>query len=125
MVNYLPLGAESADLDELFGALSSSPRRTIIERLADGRRAAVGEIANEFLISLPAISRHLTVLERCGMLKRETQGRIHYISLDVRGLDASAHWIETTRGFWEARFDALSLLMSQRSNERARTRGAP
>ena len=124
MVKQTTRAGRNADLDSLFGALSDTTRRAIIERLADGRRAAVTEIAGDFAISLPAVSRHLKVLERCGMLRRERQGRTHYLSLDVRALDVSALWIESARGFWETRLDALSGLMSRRKRMAERVRGA-
>lgn len=100
MVNY-PI-----QLDAVFSALGDPTRRRIVERLAHSR-LTVGEIASEFSMSQPGISKHLKVLERSGLLNREIDGRVHHCRLDPRAMQAASGWIEEQRRFWEATFARL------------------
>jgi DNA-binding transcriptional ArsR family regulator len=102
MVNYLP-----AALDATFGALADPTRRAILARLARGE-AMVTELAEPFRVSLPAISKHVRVLESAGLLEREVDGRIHRCRLAVEPMKNAAAWIEQYRAFWELQFDALA-----------------
>ena len=97
----------SRQLDSVFGALSDATRRAILEELADGERT-VGELAEPFEISRPAISKHLRVLERAGLVQRTPEGRISRCTLDAAPLREAADWVEHYRDFWEERLDALS-----------------
>ena len=94
-------------LDSVFGALSDATRRAILEELAHGDRT-VGELAEPFAISRPAISKHLRVLERAGLVQRTPEGRINRCTLDAEPLREAADWVEHYRDFWEGRLDALS-----------------
>jgi len=93
-------------LDTVFSALSDPTRRRIVERLARSR-LTVGEIASEFSMSQPAVSKHLKVLERSGLLSREIEGRVHHCRLDPRAMQAASGWIDEQRRFWEAAFVRL------------------
>ncbi|HUA08457.1 MAG TPA: metalloregulator ArsR/SmtB family transcription factor [Candidatus Acidoferrales bacterium] len=93
-------------LDGVFGALSDPTRRRIVERLAQ-RRLTVGEIAAEFSMSQPAISKHLKVLERSGLLARRIEGRVHHCSLRPAAMRAASSWIDEQRRFWEESFAKL------------------
>ncbi|MGD0967604.1 MAG: metalloregulator ArsR/SmtB family transcription factor [Candidatus Aquilonibacter sp.] len=93
-------------LDGVFAALSDPTRRRIVERLARGR-LTVGEIASEFSVSQPAISKHLKVLERAGLLQRQIDGRVHHCRLDPKAMQDASTWIEEQRRFWEAAFSRL------------------
>ncbi len=95
-----------ARLDAVFTALADPTRRRIVARLARGS-ATVGEIAEPFAISLPAISKHLDVLGRAGLVQREREGRFQRCTLDARALDPAAELIARYRDFWE---DALERL---------------
>jgi DNA-binding transcriptional ArsR family regulator len=106
MVNHL-----SSELDSAFGALSDPTRRAILERLAQAE-ATVTELAEPFKISLPAISKHLRVLEEAGLLKREKDGRVHRIKLNVGPLKDAVKWLERYRQFWEIRLDSLAQHLS-------------
>jgi DNA-binding transcriptional ArsR family regulator len=101
MVNY-----SSAPLDATFGALADPTRRAILARLAQGE-ATVTELAEPFRVSLPAISKHLRVLESAGLLQREIDGRVHRCRLAAAPMKNAAAWIEQYRAFWESQFDAL------------------
>ena len=93
-------------LDLTFSAVADPTRRAILARLALGE-ASVGELAAPFAVSAPAISRHLKVLERAGLVAREKHGRVHRCRLDPGPMREAAAWIERTRRFWDQRFDAL------------------
>jgi DNA-binding transcriptional ArsR family regulator len=111
----------SEELDLVFGALADPTRRAIVERLTNGHRLAVTELAADFPISLNAVSKHLKVLERSGLLRREIEGRVHYCSLAPTALQTPAEWIRKNRKFWETRLDALGAFM----RDRTRTGAAP
>jgi DNA-binding transcriptional ArsR family regulator len=107
----------SEKLDEVFAALSDPTRRHIVERLARTEQLTAGAIAADFAISLPAISKHLKVLERCGLLRRKVVGREHHIRLNPRAMRAAADWLETQERFWNAGFDKLDDLLSRTSDK--------
>ncbi len=98
MVNYT--------LDAAFAALADATRRAILARLAEGD-ASVGALAAPFDMSLPAVSKHLKLLERAGLIRRERDGRVHRCRLDPDRLRATAAWLEHQRRAWEDRFYAL------------------
>ena len=94
-------------LDRTFAALSDPIRRAIVARLARGD-ATVGELARPFAVSRPAISKHLRVLEKAGLVRRTPEGRISRCELDAAPMREAADWVERYRVFWEGRLDALS-----------------
>ena len=93
-------------LDAAFMALADPTRRAIVARLARGD-ATVTELAEPFSISMPAISKHLKVLERSGLITRSRQAQTRPCHLEREPLDAALDWIETSRRAWNARFDKL------------------
>ena len=102
----------NANLDAVFSALGDTTRRRILERLSGGE-ATVSELAEPFHMTLPAVSKHLKVLERSGLLVREVDGRVHRMRLDPAGLRTAAQWVEHYRTFWEQQFDRLSLFLEK------------
>lgn len=94
-------------LDRVFGALSDPTRRAILARLSAGE-ATVGEIAEPFDVSRPAISKHLDVLERAGMVHRVKDGRVNRCQFDGEPLGEAAKWVATYRRYWEGQLDALA-----------------
>ena len=100
------MDAEKHPLDLLFSALSDPIRRAILARLAEGE-ATVGDLARPFSVSLPAISKHLRVLERAGLLERRIEGRVHRCRLQPRPLKDAVDWLAEYRQFWERQLDAL------------------
>ena len=94
-------------LDATFGALSDPTRRAIVERLTRGE-ASVGELAEPFDISLPAISKHLTVLEEAGLLTRTRDGRTRRCRLIEEPMREALEWIAGYGSFWEGQLDALA-----------------
>lgn len=96
----------SDTLDTIFAALSDPTRRAILEQLAKGE-ATVSELAEPFDMSLPAISKHLRILEEAGFLVRQKEGRVHRIQLNSKPLKDAIKWLEYYRNFWDARLDSL------------------
>jgi len=109
----------SAPLDRTLGALADPTRRAILARLVRGR-ARVTDLAEPFELSLNAVSKHLRVLERAGLLRREVRGREHLLSLEARPLREAAEWITAYQAFWEKRLDALDAFLRKRKRQRER-----
>lgn len=113
-------------LDATFAALADPTRRAILARLADGE-ASVAELAAPFAISQPAISKHLKVLERAGLVSRGIDAQRRPSRLEARPLAEANEWLERYRQYWEASFlqlDSLLLELQQRDRKRSARRGA-
>ena len=104
-------------LSLIFGALADPTRRAILARLADGE-ATVTELAAPFPISMPAISRHLKVLERAGLISRSRSGQHLSSALEAAPLQEATEWMERYRQFWEASFDRLEVHLRRATSER-------
>jgi DNA-binding transcriptional ArsR family regulator len=99
-------------LSETFAALASTTRRAILGRLADGA-ATVNELAAPFELTLPAVSKHIKVLERAGLVVRGQQAQYRPCALDAAPLEAVSAWAEQYRPVWEARFDRMDEYLRQ------------
>jgi DNA-binding transcriptional ArsR family regulator len=108
----------SAALDATFGALADPTRRAIVAHLSRTPQSSVGELARPFAISLPAISKHLRVLEEAGLVTRRKDGRIHRCRLVATPMETAAEWIERHRRFWEGQFDALERFLDGTTEEK-------
>ena len=97
--------SDDRQLDRLFRALGDRTRRALLARLAEAP-ATVTELAEPFAISLPAISRHIRVLEEAKLVAREVDGRVHHCSLDASALQTVDGWLRHYRRFWTANRDA-------------------
>lgn len=106
-------------LDHLFFALSDPTRRSILGRLAEEGQLMVTALAEPYDMSLPAISKHLRVLERAGLLVQKKGGRIRHCQLVAEPLQAAATWIDQYSQFWEAKFDSLADYLAQISEQSA------
>lgn len=93
-------------LDNVFKALSDPTRRAIVQRLSN-RPASVVDLASNFPMSLPAVSKHLKVLENAGLIRRTREGRTHWISLNPMPLKDAEAWVSQYRAFWEGSLDQL------------------
>jgi DNA-binding transcriptional ArsR family regulator len=93
-------------LDAAYAALADPTRRAILARLALGE-ATVGEIAQPFPISGPAVSRHLKVLEEAQLVTRRRDGQTHVLALNPLGLKSAQQWLDHYRAFWTGAFDRL------------------
>jgi DNA-binding transcriptional ArsR family regulator len=99
-------------LSATFAALSDPTRRAILARLAAGE-ATVNELAAPFDISLPAVSRHLKVLEKARLITRAREAQRRRCRLAAAPLKEAAEWMERYRAFWDARFDALEKFLAR------------
>jgi len=97
---------DDRQLDETFAALANSTRRAILARLADGE-ASVNELARPFEMTLPAVSKHIKVLERAGLVERSHRAQSRPCSLNPGRLAAVSTWAEQYRSTWDQRFDRL------------------
>jgi DNA-binding transcriptional ArsR family regulator len=104
-------------LDAVFGALADPTRRSILIRLADGA-ATVGELAAPFTISQPAISQHLKVLERAGLISRERLGTARLSHLEAEPLREATAWLARYRDFWQESYDRLDELLAELQQDR-------
>ncbi len=101
------------ELNQIFSALADPTRRAILQTLTQ-RSATINEIAKPFPVSLNAISKHVMVLERAGLVRREIKGREHHCWIDPRPLREANTWLEHYRQFWEQRLDALEVYVAQK-----------
>lgn len=111
----LPLESEEPEtalLDRVFFALSDPVRRQILERL-DGEALLVSELAAPFAISLQAVSRHIQVLVRAGLVRQERTGRISRCSLDAGPAYAAAVWLNRYAKYWQQQFDLLAATLTE------------
>ncbi len=102
MVKY-----STAALDSVFSALGDATRRGILAQLAEGD-SSVTDLAAPYRMSLPAVSKHLRVLENAGLVRKQKDGRVMRCSLEPLRLSEAADWIGHYQRFWEARLDALA-----------------
>ena len=112
---------EEVRLDRVFFALSDPVRRTILLRLDDGA-LLVSELAAPFNISLQAVSRHIQVLVRAGLVRQERSGRISRCSLDAGPIFTAALWLNRYSKYWQAQFDLLAASLSEIDDRRKRRR---
>lgn len=104
-------------LSATFSALADPTRRAILARLARGT-ATVNELAEPFSISLPAVSRHLKVLEHASLIVRERDAQWRRCHLAAAPLKAANDWMEQYRAFWESRFDALARFLEREPDKK-------
>lgn len=97
---------DDAHLDETFAALANSTRRAILARLADGE-ASVNDLAAPFDLTLPAISKHIKVLEHAGLVTRGRRAQFRPCTIDASPLAHVASWAEQYRHIWDDRFDRM------------------
>jgi len=109
---YLTKWLNMDALSQTFSALADPTRRAILARLAAGG-ATVGELAEPFDMSLPAVSRHLRVLTDAGLIERHTEAQWRRCELRGEGLRAAADWMEFYRKFWEAQLDRLDAFLKR------------
>lgn len=109
MVKY-----DSDRLNAVFGALADPTRRAILSKLSQVE-APVNALAASFDMSLPAVSKHLDVLERARLIRRVKDGRLRRCHLDAAPLGEAAAWLQTYKVFWDARLDALGSYLDTRN----------
>lgn len=112
MVKY-----SETQIDRIFHALADQTRREILVKLASGEHT-VQELAQPFKMSLPAVSKHLKVLEEAGFLKRNIQGRIHRCNMDPQPLEQVSQTIQRYEKFWKQQLDALEQFLKESSEKK-------
>ena len=116
--------AKNEMLDATFGALSDPTRRAILIRLSKGG-AQVTELAEPFGISLPAISKHLRVLEKAKLINRTIEGRVHRLHMNPDTLKTAHGWIEQYEKFWTEQFDSLETYLGNVKLEKTQKKEKP
>jgi DNA-binding transcriptional ArsR family regulator len=121
VVNQRSQSNTQSKVTAIFAALADPTRRSILVRLSNGREKPVTSLARPFRISLPAISRHLRVLEEARLIERRREGRVHLIRARAAGMREARKWMEQCAAHWDSRFDALDeLLKSEQRKENKR-----
>ncbi len=115
MMMQIPAHPEAAQVSALFAALSDPSRLTIVERLMREGEKTAGELAEPFAISAPAISRHLGVLEKAGLIERRVERQWRKFRVRPDAIVAIDDWVTRQRQFWEASFDRLEKLIADES----------
>jgi len=108
--------SEEDKLSQTFAALASPTRRAILARLAEGE-ATVNELAEPFDMSLPAISKHIKVLERAGLITQGQKAQYRPCTIDVAPLQEISNWTDQYRHIWEASFDRMDNYIDQLNNK--------
>jgi DNA-binding transcriptional ArsR family regulator len=101
--------------NDMFRALAHPLRREIVERLSGGE-ATVGEVARDFAVSKPTVSRHLKMLEEAGVVSRVIDGRTHRLALRPQALVEVSGWVEQQRKRWERLFDVVGEYLDERKD---------
>ncbi|WP_455217031.1 ArsR/SmtB family transcription factor [Kaarinaea lacus] len=109
------------NLDKAFAALSDPTRRAILARLSEGE-AQVTELAQPFGMSLPAVSKHLKVLEKASLVTRHVDGRVHRFHVNPEPLKQASAWIEHYQQFWRQQLEALGDYLEQSVKTQAKER---
>ena len=115
-INNYMVNDSSERLTTVFLALADPTRRAILERLTHGEASGT-ELAQPFSISVPAISKHLRVLEHADLILHRKDGRTHRFRLAARPMREAAAWLEQYRQFWEAQFDSLETYLQATAEE--------
>jgi len=103
-----------SELDTTFGALSDPTRRALLAALSQGE-STVTELAQPHHISLAAVSKHIQILERAGLVHRRRVGRMHYISIEASPMLGAFGWLADYQDFWDESLDSLTELLEKRS----------
>ena len=109
--------SKEAELDRIFQALSDPTRRAILKRLTTSERAVM-EVAKPFAMSLPAVSKHIKVLEGARLVKRTRKGSYSYLRLDAGAMKRADRWLEEYRKFWEGSLDRLEDYLKQEEEKK-------
>lgn len=115
--------ASPATLDQTFSALADPTRRAIIERLSRDGQETLTNLASPFDMSLPAVSKHVRVLERAGLVHRVKRGRTVHCHLELAPARAATDWLIETERFWERRLHALADHLESKSSSKINRRG--
>jgi DNA-binding transcriptional ArsR family regulator len=113
--------ARSPQLDDVFAALADPTRRAIVERLLAAGELSVGDVAAPFAISGPAITRHLQVLERAGLIERRVERQWRFVRVSADALTPVESWLSRQRRHWTAALDRLEALAAAQTPKRSKS----
>lgn len=113
--------ARAPQLDRVFGALADPTRRAIIERLLDAGELSVGDVAAPFAISMPAITRHLQVLERAGLIERRIERQWRFVRVRAHALAPMESWLLRQQRHWTAALDRLEAVAAAQTPKRKKS----
>ncbi len=119
MVEY-----ESSLLDKTFAALADPTRRQILAQLAQGEEC-VTDLARPHAMSLAAVSKHLIVLEKAGLVRRQRNGRVHSLALEAKPMQEAQAWLDRYRKFWEGNLDQFEKYLEQLQTKKAKQDDKP
>ncbi|NRA36725.1 MAG: helix-turn-helix transcriptional regulator [Planctomycetes bacterium] len=105
-------------MDLVFSALADGTRRQMIEQLSTHGEQSLGVLAQPHDMSLPAMSKHLAILEKCGLVMSFKKGRVRYCVMRADKLEVAMTWLHTYRTFWEQQFDALDTFLQKQTDEK-------
>ena len=109
-------GSSSAKLDKIFGALADATRREILKKVK-AEAVSVVELASDFNMSLPAVSKHLKILDNAGLLNRKKKGRFIYCKYHPETITIAIKWISEQNRFWKESFDSLENFLDHFDNK--------
>jgi DNA-binding transcriptional ArsR family regulator len=115
------MAARSPQLDDVFAALADPTRRAIVERLLAAGELSVGDVAAPFAISGPAITRHLQVLERAGLIERRVERQWRFVRVRADALTPVESWLARQRRHWTAALDRLEALAAAQTPKRSKS----
>ena len=115
------MAARSPPLDDVFAALADPTRRAIVERLLAAGELSVGEVASPFAITAPAITRHLQVLERAGLIERRVEQQWRLVRVRADALAPVESWLARQRRHWTAALDRLEALAAAETPKRRKS----
>jgi DNA-binding transcriptional ArsR family regulator len=116
MFNYM-VKYSNAEMDRVFHALADPTRREIVEIVSKRERRA-SELADSFEISFPAVSRHLKVLEKAGLIRREVHGRVHRFRLETDAMKQAYDWMHEYKKFWMTNLNQLDKFLKKRKEKK-------
>ena len=105
------------ELSSLLKAVSDGTRRSLLTLLCQQGKTRVTDLAGVYDLSLNAVSKHIKVLEKAGLVKRETVGRTHWIAADLTQIAAIENWFKSLKSIWELRLDSLNKLIKEGEKE--------
>ncbi|WP_159006757.1 metalloregulator ArsR/SmtB family transcription factor [Bradyrhizobium sp. S69] len=115
------MSTSAPQLDHVFSALADPTRRAIIERLLSSGELSVGDVAKPFDISAPAVTRHLQVLERAGLIERRVERQWRYVRIRADALRPAEKWLSRQQRYWTGALDRLEALAAARTSKRRKT----
>lgn len=117
MFNHMVEYANKETLSELLRATSDTTRRSLLTQLCQQGPSRVTDLADYYDMSLNAVSKHIKVLEKAGLVKRKTVGRVHWIEVDLNKMSLIESWLSELKSVWELRLEKLNVILNDGEND--------